>query len=412
MAIKILLPKVSFVVTEGKIIEWLKKTGDPVSKGEPLLVVETEKAAIEIESPGSGFLGSELAPVGTVVPVTTTIGYIVAEGEQSPKLVLPSEQPTITAPIKDHPEANQGKTTEDKWMKVSPLARRTAKELGVDLTKINGTGPNGRILQEDILAFAAGQDQVPLSDSSPVGSTLPSQAVTHDPVEIHEISTLQRITAERMTMSFGTAPHFYLNVQVDMSQAFVMREAYLLEGKAKAGVRLSFTDILIFAVSRALKDHPALNAKFENDKHYRFQNVNICLAIDTPLGLIAPVFHQADRLSIIEIHHRRVDLVERAQNNHLAPEDLVNGTFTISNLGMFGIDSFHAIVNPPQAAILAIGQIAKRPVVVNDILELRPTLWLSLSVDHRVVDGAVAARFLKTLTVILENPYKTLMKQD
>ena len=128
--------------------------------------------------------------------------------------------------------------------------------------------------------------------------------------------------------------------------------------------------------------------------------------------MIAPVFHQADRLSIIEIHHRRVDLVERAQNNQLAPEDLVNGTFTISNLGMFGIDSFHAIVNPPQAAILAIGQIAKRPVVVNDILELRPTLWLSLSVDHRVVDGAVAARFLKTLTVILENPYKTLMKQD
>lgn len=412
MAIKILLPKVSFVVTEGKIIEWLKKTGDPVSKGEPLLVVETEKAAIEIESPGSGFLGSELAPVGTVVPVTTTIGYIVAEGEQSPKLVLPSEQPTITTSTKDHPEANQGKTTEDKWMKVSPLARRTAKELGVDLTKINGTGPNGRILQEDILAFAAGQDQVSLSDSSSVGSALPSQAVTHDPVEIHEISTLQRITAERMTMSFGTAPHFYLNVQVDMSQAFVMREAYLLEGKEKAGVRLSFTDILIFAASRALEDHPALNAKFENDKHYRFQNVNICLAIDTPLGLIAPVFHQADRLSIIEIHHRRVDLVERAQNNQLAPEDLVNGTFTISNLGMFGIDSFHAIVNPPQAAILAIGQIAKRPVVVNDILEVRPILKLSLSVDHRVADGAVAARFLKTLTVILENPYKTLMRQD
>jgi pyruvate dehydrogenase E2 component (dihydrolipoamide acetyltransferase) len=415
MAIPILLPKVSFVVSEGTINEWLKKPGDSVTKGEPLLVIETEKATVEVEAPGSGFLGSELAPTGTTVPVTTTIGYIVDAGESSPKLELVSAQAVSAVSQPEQATGNsQGKAGEAQWMKGSPLARRIAKELGVDLTKVKGTGPNGRILQEDIHAFvnAQGQRGVSQLPESLITNTTPSsQMATHVPSELQELSNLQRITAERMALSFRTAPHFYLNVQVNMSQAVVMREAFLPKVEAKAGVRLSFTDILVLAVGRAMQIHPALNAMFENDKLARYQDVNINLAIDTPRGLTAPVIHQADRLSIFEIARRRVELVERAQNNRLTPEDINNGTFTISNLGMFGIDVFHAIINPPQAAILAVGQIIKRPIVINDILELHPTMWLSLSVDHRVADGAEAARFLHDLTNYLENPYQILAEQ-
>jgi pyruvate dehydrogenase E2 component (dihydrolipoamide acetyltransferase) len=418
MAIPILLPKVSFVVSEGKIVEWLKKPGDSVTKGEPLLVIETEKATVEVEAPGSGFLSSELAPPGTTVPVTTTIGYIVEAGEQSPKLVLDFEQLASASGeiVQPEPptEGSQVNAREARWTKVSPLARRMAKELGLDLTHVKGTGPDGRILQQDIQAFvdAQGQESVSsLTESTASSAIMPSLAVIPGPVESRALSSLQRITADRMTSSFRTAPHFYLNVQVDMSQAFMLREACLPEIEAKVGVRVSFTDIVIFAVGRAIKAHLSLNAMFENDKLSRFQDVNICLAIDTPRGLTAPVIYQAERLSLSEIAQRRVELVERAQNNRLAPEDLANGTFTISNLGMFEIDSFHAIINPPQAAILAVGRIAKRPIVVNDVLELRQTMWLGLSVDHRVADGAVAARFLQTLTNYLENPYQVLMKE-
>lgn len=405
MAIPILLPKVSFVVTEGKVIEWLMKVGDQVSKGDPLLVIETEKASVEIESPGTGILGPELAPVGTVVPVTTTIGYILEEGETSPKLELPTGQGEEAAPEQDQPEEAAEKPKETKWIKVSPLARRIAKENDVDLSKVKGTGPNGRIMQEDILAYveSGGQKQVAAAGSGAKGAPTGSR-------ELQDLSNLQRISAERMTESFQTAPHFYLNVEVDMSEAIVMRKAYLPEVETSVGTRLSFTDILVFAIGRALKANPAVNAKIEDEKVYQYQDVNIALAIDTPRGLAAPVIHHAGSLTLFEIARRRHELVERAQNNRLAPEDFIDATFTFSNLGMFGIDSFHAIVNPPQAAILAAGKIAKRPVVVDDVLELRPTMWLGLSVDHRITDGANGARFLQTLTAYLENPYHALIK--
>lgn len=415
MAIPILLPKVSFVVSEGTINEWLKKPGDEVTKGEPLLVIETEKATVEVEAPGSGFLGTELAPVGTTVPVTTTIGYIVEKGETSPKLDLASKE-MAAAPAPDQAERASGddqSKTDDQWVKVSPLARRIAKELGVDLNKVKGSGPSGRILQEDIQKYLETQGNVSTlaqtgAPASPAAAS--SQAASPAPNELVELNNLKRITAERMASSFRSAPHFYLNVEVDMSQAVVMREAFLPKAEAEAGIRISFTDILVFVAGRAIQKHPALNATFENEKIARYRDVNINLAIDTSRGLTAPLIRQADRLSLIEIAKRRLELVDRAQNNRLAPDDIINGSFTISNLGMFGIDVFHAIINPPQAAILAVGKIIKRPIVINDVLELRPTMWISLSVDHRVADGAEAARFLQDLTNYLENPYQILAK--
>jgi|SRR5271157_1284380 len=427
MAIPVLLPKLSFVVTQGTIIEWLKKPGDPITKGEPLLVIETEKATEEVEAPGTGVLGPDLAPTGTTVPVTTTIGYILAEGEVSPKLDLtfgkaaPVEASAESAGGKPAEQEGQGKVGETQWVKVSPLARRMAKEHGLDLAKIKGTGPEGRILQEDIQALITAPPLSISKDTGPVSvATQPAKQKSPTSTTLEglpgeqqqELTNLQRITADRMALSFRTAPHFYLNVQVDMSQAVVMREALLPEGEAKTGVRLSFTDILLFAVSRTVGRHSALNASFDNDKLYRYQDVNLCLAVDTPRGLTAAVFHQADRSSLFEIARRRAELVERAQNNRLALDDLNGGTFTISNLGMFGIDVFNAIINPPQAAILAVGRIAKRPIVVNETLEVRSTMWLSLSVDHRAADGATAARFLQDLVRSLENPYSVLVKQE
>jgi pyruvate dehydrogenase E2 component (dihydrolipoamide acetyltransferase) len=227
--------------------------------------------------------------------------------------------------------------------------------------------------------------------------------------EIVERTAIQRITAERMTFSFQTVPRFYLNVQVNMSQAVAMREALLPAVEAKAGVRLSFSDILVGAVAQSLRAYPDMNVSFENDQLKRYSDINVGLAMDTARGLTVPVFHRADQLSLAEIARHRVDVIERANENRLTPDDMSRGTFTISNLGMFGIDSFNAIINPPQAAILAVGRITKQAVVVEDTLQIQPTMWMTLSVDHRAVDGVGAARFLQYLVRFLEDPYKMLV---
>lgn len=457
MAIPILMPKLSFVVTQGTIIEWLKEPGDSIAKGEALLTVESEKAVVDVEAPGSGILGPELAPPGTTVPVTTIIGYILQAGEKAPRLEIegaasgtgqtggePSEggtereaEPVPGERVKASPSAKrlarefgidlalidgtgpggrivqedveahvsrqaEAQQSQEDRVRVSPVARRIAGELGIDLGRIAGSGPRGRITKEDVeRAAVAAEDKA----SAPEPSLLPAGRT----VDTMELSTIQRIAAERMALSFRTAPHFYLSVQVDMSRAVELREALLSSVEAKHGVRLSYTDLLVCAVGRALASHPILNASFAGDKLARYAEINPCLAVDTPQGLTVPVFRRADQLSLAEIALRRATVVEKAQGNRLALEDLSDGTFTISNLGMFGIDLFQAIINPPQAAILAAGRIAKRPVVVDDTLALRPTVWLTLSVDHRVADGATAARFLQTLTGYLEDPYRMLM---
>ncbi len=456
MAIRVLMPKMSFVVTEGTILEWLKKPGDQVNKGEPLLIVESEKATVEIESPGTGILGPDLVSPGTTVPITTTIGYILEPGEQPPKpefghVGSDREEASATAGT-ERPEAEVASKgqKEDKPregpLRASPSAKRLAREHGIDLAEVVGSGPQGRIVEKDVSAFLEAQTQseekspvraTPAArklasdltiDLSTVEGTGPSGRVTLEDVkkasrgaklapswegdlaaEQVELTTIQRITAERMSLSFRTAPHFYLSLEVDMTQAVAMREGLLPSVEASIGVRLSFSDILVCAVAQALKEHPTLNVTFEQDQLKRYQEINVGLAVDTSRGLTVPVFHQADQLPLPEIARRRAEIVDRANNNRLTPEDVSGGTFTVSNLGMFGIDVFGAIINPPQAAILAVGRIARRPVVVGDAIHIRPTMWLSLSVDHRAVDGATAARFLQTLVRSLESPYQLLI---
>jgi pyruvate dehydrogenase E2 component (dihydrolipoamide acetyltransferase) len=277
-------------------------------------------------------------------------------------------------------------------VRVSPVAQKMATDLGVDVSAVKGSGPGGRITAEDVKR-----------------ATQPSIPEVEQPSEIVELTRIQQLAAERMSLSFKTAPHFYLSAEVDMTQATAMRETLSPGVEAKTGIRLSFSDVLVFVVARALQKHPDLNAAFEDGRLKRYREVHITLAVDTPHGLTVPVFHQADTASLAEISRRRAELVEKAQGHRLTYDDVSLGTFTLSNLGMFGIDVFHAIINPPQAAILAVGRIAKRPVVVDDALQVRPTMWLTLSVDHRAADGATAARFMQTLVDYLENPYQHLV---
>jgi pyruvate dehydrogenase E2 component (dihydrolipoamide acetyltransferase) len=451
MATRILMPKLSFIVTEGTILEWLKQPGDWVDKGEPLLVIESEKATVEVESPGTGIVGPDLAPLGTTVPITTTIGYILEPGEEPPRLELGLGEPaeTLTEAVTDRvyeetsPIGQERKALEKRRVKASPSAKRLAREHSIDLFQIEGSGPQGRIVKEDILAYVEARTRherkrpvrvtpaarrlasklgvdlskieegtgwggrVTLEDVKKASPAMPIPSSAEGPLaEQIELTSIQRITAERMALSFRTAPHFYLSVQVDMSQAVAMRKALLPVVEAKTDIRLSFSDILVFAVARALREHLSLNAAFEEDQLKKYQDINVGLAVDTPRGLTVPIFHGADRFSLAEITRRRAEVVERARNNRLSPDDISGGTFTVSNLGMFGVDVFSAIINPPQAAILAAGQIAKRPVVVDDTLQARPTMWLTLSVDHRAADGATAARFLQDLVRHLEDPYQ------
>ncbi|MGC8837194.1 MAG: 2-oxo acid dehydrogenase subunit E2 [Anaerolineae bacterium] len=444
MAIKVLMPKLSFIVTQGTILRWLKAPGEEVRKGEPLLVIESEKATVEVESPGTGILGPELAPPGTTVPVTTVIGYILEPGETPPKLDLNIEGVAPAGAVgsglseqRPGPSAPEGPAPLQE-VKASPSARRLAQEHGVDLAQVKGTGPGGRIVERDVLAYLEEREakaQAEAVRATPaarrlaaevgvdlraVEGTGPGGRVSVGdveravgaalglglPAEPVEQTPIQRVAAERMALSFRTAPHFYLSVEVLVDQAVRLREALLPRVEAETGVRLSFSDILLWAVGRALRAHPALNVAFVEGRLYRFEEVNIALAVDTPRGLTVPVLRGVDKMALAQIALRRAELVEKAREHRLGPEDLSGGTFTISNLGMFGIDVFQAILNPPQAAILAVGRVVQRPVVVGGAVQALPTVWLTLSVDHRAADGATAARFLQEVVQNLENPYR------
>lgn len=437
MAIKILMPKISFIVTEGTIIEWLKKPGDPVVKGEPLLVIESEKSTLEVESPGAGRLSDQLAPPETTVPVTTTIGYILEPGEtEAPPLNL--DQPEAAAEASSPPPAKPEPPKKKKGpVRASPAARRKAREAGIELAEVSGSGPGGRIIEEDVAAYLAAQEASappPAVRATPVARKLAAERavdlsevqgsgsggrVTRSdlerlspaslPFEEVELNNIQRVAAERMALSFGAAPHFYLSVQVDMSQVVAMRQSLLASVEAKTGLRLSYTDIMLAAVGRALRQNLALNTAYEEGRLKRYRDINLGMAVDTPRGLVVAVIPQGDSLSLADLTRQRAGLVERAKNNRLTPEDMSGGTFTVSNLGMFGVDLFNAIINPPQAAILAVGQIAKRAVVVEDELAIRPTAWFTLSVDHRATDGATAARFLQDMRYYLTSPYQMLV---
>lgn len=443
MAIEVVMPRMGLTMEEGTIVAWLKREGERVKAGEPLFEVETDKTTVEIEAPGEGILSRVLAQEGQTLPVGEVIGYLVAEGEAVPAAGPLSPAAPATPPgeqgrraaDRGGPAASARKA--DGRAKASPAARRLARELGVDLASVKGTGPGGRVVAWNVEEAArvqiagskpAAAKASPLAvrlakmmnvDLEAVRGTGPGGRITRGDVEraaegeaarpapgagVQPLSRIQRIMAERMAASFTTAPHFYLHSEVDARQLVALRQALLPKLEAREGIRITFTDLLIHFCAATLTRHPKVMAQWVEGGLRQAEAIHLGVAVDTPQGLIVPVIHHADQLALVEIARARLDLVERAQSGKLLPRDLELGVFTLTNLGTFPIDSFDPILNPPQAAILAVGRIKERVIVDRGEMIPAPTMMLSLAVDHRVLDGAAGARFLGDLVELLETP--------
>jgi pyruvate dehydrogenase E2 component (dihydrolipoamide acetyltransferase) len=407
MAISVVMPALEMAQETGKLISWLKKEGDSINKGEPLLEIETDKAVMEIESPGNGILAGVKAKPGDDIPVGQTIAWIVAPGETPPveeasaasgrkhsaAISTPvasasstsgqasdSSSPKGAHPSSSHP-LNQS-------ARISPKARRLATERGVDLASVRGSGPGGEILASDILVVAE-------TKSGP-----PSSAESASPIA--------RLMADRTTQAWTTVPHFFLVREADAGALNQARQKLMPELERSAKVKLTFSDLLVALVARVLRKHPRVNASWASGGVHENADINIGLAMAVEDGIVAPVLHKADRAKLGEIAAQRSELTERARGNKLRPADLAGGTFTISNLGMFGVDAFTAIIIQPQAAILAVGAITDRVVPVDGRPGIRPMMTLTLSSDHRLVDGARAAEFMRDLVEAIGNPQEWL----
>jgi pyruvate dehydrogenase E2 component (dihydrolipoamide acetyltransferase) len=392
MAISVVMPALEMAQETGKLLAWRKKEGERVAKGEPLLEIETDKAVVEVEAPGDGVLAGVTADVGAVIPVGQTIAWLVAPGEKPPTKVVTaapaarapsgversvvaatqlSAQPSVSAP------------------QISPKARRLAKELGVDIMRLRGTGPDGTITTEDVQAFAVGKSAAASSGGEP-------------------LSQIARLMAERTTQSWTSVPHFFLVRDVDAGGLVDLSKKLSPEIEKTYGARLTITDLLIALVAKVLAKHPRMNSSWTVDGIRANPEINISVAMAVKDGVIGAVIHKANTTQPGEISAQRRDLTERARAGRLRPADIMGGTFTISNLGMYKVDAFSAIITPPQAAILAVGSISDRVVPVDGKPGIRPMMTMTLSGDHRVVDGAKAAEFLSELAEAIREPEKWL----
>lgn len=385
MPISVVMPALEMAQETGKLISWLKKEGDSVSKGQPLLEIETDKAVMEVESPGEGVLAGIKVQPGEEVPVGHTIAWILRPGETVPSNEAPVETGRkITAPVHLASTVSSGApvATVSREIKISPKARRLAAEHGVDLNAIKGSGTAGEILASDILSAAA-KPAPPPSAESP--------------------NATARLMAERTTQSWTTVPHIFLSRDVDASALAQAREQLAPAIEQSHCLKLTYTDLLVALVARVLAKHPLMNSSWIDGGVRPNPGINISLAIAVETGVVAPVIPNANDPSFGSIAIVRRDLTERARAGKLRPSDLKGGTFTISNLGMYEVDAFTAIITPPQAGILAVGSIVDRVVAVNGHAAVRPMMTLTLSVDHRVADGARAAEFLRDLAQACEN---------
>jgi len=387
MAVAIIFPKLDEAMRSGKIVRWLKNEGDRVEKGEVILEIESEKTAFEIEAETSGILSKIMAKAGDEVPVGATIAFILQPGEEAPEIPEP-----VIVRAKEEKPVEAAKKTE--LIKASPLAKNIAKEHNIDLTLVAGTGPGGRITKEDVLqALEEGKAVAPPTKEAP---ELAEE-------EIVPLSSMREVIARRMIESFQT-PHFYLSVEVDAQELGKIRNQLIPVIESQTGIRLTLTDLILKIAAKALEDNPSLNCSYVDGAVKLFKRIDIGLVTAVEGGLVVPVICQADQKSLAEITQARAELVQKARERTLTKEEMTGSTFTISNLGMFEIDQFSAILQPPEAAILAVGRITDKPVVRNGKIVIRPMTTLTLSIDHRVLDGAIGAQFLQSLKNYIENP--------
>jgi pyruvate dehydrogenase E2 component (dihydrolipoyllysine-residue acetyltransferase) len=407
MAHSIVMPALEMAQETGKLLSWRKKEGEAVSKGEPLLDVETDKAVVEVEAQADGILAGLKAHEGDVIPVGQTIGWIVAPGETPPveEVSAASGRRMDSAPVATAAVAAASAApvaAPSASARVSPKARRIAKEHGVDLSLVRGSGSDGEISAEDVVAFVASGGS---AGGAAVAPAKAPQAVTHTGDSLSQIA---RLMAERTTQSWTTAPHFFVSRDIEAGALLAAREKFGPAIEKERGVKLSHTDLLIAAVAHALEKHPLVNASWTGRGIQLHPEINVGIAMAVDDGVVAPAIPATNKKKLGEIAAMRSDLATRARANKLRPADLAGATLTISNLGMYQVDSFTAIIVAPQAAILAVGRISDRVVAVDGKPGIRPMMTLTLSCDHRVFDGARAALFLNDLAAAVVEPEKLL----
>jgi pyruvate dehydrogenase E2 component (dihydrolipoamide acetyltransferase) len=397
MATEIKLPRLGQGMESGTIVKWLKAEGDPVEKGEPLYELDTDKVTQEVEADASGVL-LKIAIAEGEVEVGKTIAVIGKEGEEVPVEAPPEPAAEKPAPErratpKEEPDvaARVAESRDGGRIKASPLARRIARERGVELARIQGTGPDGRIVAEDVERAAAAP-----APAAPAPAAVPAGEVERVP-----LTSLRKTIARRLTEAWA-APAFQISMSADMTRALEIR-ARLVE-RAGAGTKPTISDLLTKVCAAALMQHRAVNATFADDVIELHPSADVGLAVASERGLVVPVIRGCEGLTILEIAAARADVVGRARSGKLQQADLEGGTFTISNLGMFGVEQFVAVLNPPQAAILAVGAVEERAVPVDGAVAIRPLMTMTLTCDHRALDGAVAADFLRTVKTFLEEP--------
>jgi pyruvate dehydrogenase E2 component (dihydrolipoamide acetyltransferase) len=417
MATRITMPKLSDTMEEGVILKWLRKEGDNVKQGEILVEIESDKADMEMEAYDSGVLRKIVVPEGGKAPIGALIAVIGEPSEDISALLSTAAATTPSGPVLQKepksPASQMGRPAPqaaapaassipppsrptDGRTKASPLARRLATENNIDLARVSGSGPQGRVIKRDIEGVL----------TSGVGNAARAlRPITPGTSADVELSLIRKTIAKRMTESKMTAPHFYVTVEIDMDPAIAFRDQI----NNVTQIKLSFTDILIKAAAAALMGHPGVNASYLGDKtrQYHYAHIGVAVALDD--GLVTPIVRNCEQKSILQINEELQNLIERARIRKLKPEEYTGATFTISNLGMYGVEEFVAIINPPEGAILAVGTIAEKPVVKAGQVVIGHTMKATLSSDHRIIDGAAAARFLQDLKRLLENPASLML---
>jgi pyruvate dehydrogenase E2 component (dihydrolipoamide acetyltransferase) len=420
MAIPILMPKPGQATEECTLILWLKAEGDTVRKGDVLFEIETDKSAMEVESFDEGVLIKQIVPAGATVPVNTVCAYIGQPGEAIPEAPVDAVQPpstsepTVSAPtsgVGSHlpPPGRAASVSSgaarpaEAAIRISPRATRLASSLGIDIQKIQGSGPEGRITERDVQAAAKAVSTPPspsvdASHPSSVGALSDSVTQEVPGSDAEPMSRMRRVIADRLTQSWTTTPHFYVTVSVNLARLLAMRQ----DLKAQ-DISLSVTEFVLAATAQTLVEFPDVNARTDGASITRHPRVHLGLAVSIPGGLVVPVIRDADLLSVVAIHDRATELVMKARAGTLAIDEMTGSTFTVSNLGMFEVEEFGAIINPGEGAILAVASAVPTPVAVGDGIGVRPMMKMTLSADHRVVDGEVGARFLGALRRRLED---------
>ena len=394
-------------MADGVISKWLKSVGQPVTKGESLFEVESDKVTTEVESPADGVLRRIQVPEGQKIDVGTVLAIIGAADEVIPdtngggagaaSVTSGGSVALATAPPEVAPPSTK--------VFVTPRARKVAEEIGIDVNQIKGTGPGGRILERDVLAVAppkAAPSPAPTPSVPRPAPALPAPAAAGSVIPL---TAMRRTIGERMVRSQQTVAEVTLTSEVDVAEIVKLREQVSGEWQNQHGIKVSYNDVIIRAVARALREHPNLNSSLADDGIHLHADINVGMGVAVDSGLIVPVIRNADQKSLLDIAQTSRDLAQRARQNQLGRDEVTGGTFTISNMGMLGVEAFTPIINWPECAILGVGQISERAVVRDGQVVVRPTMWLSLTFDHRIVDGAPAAAFLARIRQLLESPY-------